>query len=247
MSNPFGNLTNSSELEAPTDRLGGFTVFDADLYEVRIKMAFAMTSSGGARGMRMTFETADGKEYREDLYVTNKKGENFYHSTQTGKNAPLPGFTVMNDIAMCTVGTELQGVKFEEKQVNQWDKDANAEIPKAAMVATDLIGKVVTLGVIKMRKNKSKKLDNGSYADTNEETFQNQIDKVFHTESRRTVVEAKAGKEKGVFIDGWADKNRGQIRDQFKPVQGGNTAGHTAPPVAGNTAPSGGGAPNLFG
>ncbi|UCR75512.1 ssDNA binding protein [Alcaligenes phage vB_Af_QDWS595] len=244
MSNPFGNLTASSEMEETTDRLGGGNfVFESGLYTGTIELMYAHKSESGANGITFHVKMPDGTVLKQTEWVTNRKGENFYLSSQSGKNAPLPGFTVINDICLCTVGQELREMKFEEKQVNQWDKEAKAEVPKAALVAMAVIGKTITLGVLKVKKNKTKKNDQGAYVDINEAREENTIDKVFHTKTRRTVVEARKQQE-AAFIDGWEKKNTGVTRDLFKEVQGGPQSGHSAPPPAGGGIPPQAGSSN---
>ena len=85
-------------LEEATDRLGGgFAALDHNIYSGKLKALYAITAGSGAMGVVILFNHAGG-EYRETVYVTNKKGENFFTDQKTGKKVPLPGFTTINNI-----------------------------------------------------------------------------------------------------------------------------------------------------
>lgn len=235
----FGSLTTEG-LEEAQDRVGGFQPFDTDLYTGPIKLAYAGQSDGGARNITLVVDMG-GREYRETIYITNKKGENFFLNKQdNSKKVPLPGFTVIDDICLVTTGKPLAEQATEEKVVKVWDRDAKAEVPKTVPMLVDLLGQTVTLGIVRQLENKSEKDGNGNYvpiADTRETNF---IDKVFHTETKMTVVEAKQGAETATFHDSWAERNRGQTRDkrEIKDGEGGTAGRPGAPrsaPQAGNS------------
>ncbi len=68
----------TDNLENAEDRVGGgFKVLPTNIYNSKIKLAYAGTSASGA--MNITFICdIDGREYKETIYITNKAGENFY-------------------------------------------------------------------------------------------------------------------------------------------------------------------------
>lgn len=240
--NVFGGLTNDG-LEETQDRLGGFDVFETDIYSGQIKVAYAGQSPGGARSVTMVVDF-NGKEYRETVYITNKAGQNFFlNKDDKTKKVPLPGFTTIDDICLVTDGKPLHEQNAEDKMVNVYDPDAKKELPKSVPVLIDLIGKTVSLAISKVIENKSVKQSDGSYANTAETRTVNTIDKVFHTETKMTVAEARDGKETGAFWDAWIKRNKGKERDKrtIKDGQAGQVgrpgAGktHTGPPQAGNS------------
>ena len=242
----FNKLTNDG-LEESQDRLGGFSPFDSDIYTGTIKAAYAGQSQGGATSVSLIVDV-DGKEYRETFYVTNKKGENFFIS-QEKKKVPLPGFTVVDDICLIASGEPLAGQDTEEKVINLYDFDAKREMPKSVPMLTGLLGKKISLGVLKQLENKNVK-QGDEYVPSAETREINVVDKVFHPEMKLTVAEARNGKDTPEFYDKWLERNKGQVRDKrtIKDGVGGNTG---APPKAssGGAASAGAAAPrkSLFG
>lgn len=214
----FNNLTNDG-LEETQDRSGSFTPLDSDIYTGKIKVAYAGASEGGAQNVNLILEDIGGREYRETIYITNKQGQNYFHpkdkdkKPDTSKKVPLPGFTVIDDMCLVTDGKPLSEQDSEEKVINVYDFDLKREAPKAVQVLTGLTGKTVSIGVVRQLENKSQK-EGDKYvpiADTRETNF---IDKVFHTETKMTVVEARNGAEEAIFWDTWLKANKGQTRDK---------------------------------
>lgn len=252
----FGNLTNDG-LEEVEDRLGGFAVFDTDIYSGTVKMAYALQAASGARGIFFEFDLGGGKSYRETVYITNKAGENWYmakdgNGQATGKKAPLPGFTLVDDICIMTTDNPLALQGHEEKVVKVYDSEQKKELPKSVPVLIDLLGKPISLAIVKSLADKTKK-EGDKYVPTGEFRDENHIEKAFHTETKLTVVEAKQGKTAGEFWDKWVEKNKGQMRD--KRANKGNGAGgstgpgrtQSGPPQASNTNTGAAPRKSLFG
>jgi hypothetical protein len=135
------------------------------------------------------------KEYRETIYITNKQGENFFlNKDDPTKKVPLPGYTTVNDICLMTTDKPLSEQDTEAKMVNVWDNDAKKEVPKSVPVLTELLGQKVTLGILKQLVNKNEKnQSSGKYEPTAETREENVIEKVFHSPTHMTVVEAQNG------------------------------------------------------
>lgn len=179
-----------------------------------------------------------GQEYRETLWVTNKKGENFfYNKDDNSKKVQLPSFTIVNDLCIVTLEKELFQLATEDKVVNIWDSDAKKELPKSVPVITDLIGQEALFAITKQIVNKSEKKGD-TYVDIADSREENVIEKVFHGPSKMTVGEATAPLADGVervakFHDAWIERNRGKTKDKrkIKDDQGGKSTG--APPQAG--------------
>lgn len=241
MSNPFANLKTQG-LEQAEDRLGGgFQARDSGAYDMKVKVAYAGTSDGGAHSVTIHLEDSKG-EYRETVYITNKAGENYFlNKDDKTKKVPLPGFTVINDICLATTEAPLCDQVWEEKIVNIYDFDQKKEVPKAVMVCTSILGKEVTVGLLQTLKNKGVKQADNSYVDGPEERSEVNISKVFHTESRYTMAEAVAGAQSADFYPKWVEKNTGVVIDKrtVKSGAGGKAVG--GPPQAGG-APAAGGA-----
>ena len=231
----FGNLTNDG-LEEAQDRLGGFSRLESDAYLVKIKMAYAGQSSGGARSITLIVGHGEGfkDEYRETLYITNRKGENFYVDGEK-KKQPLPGFTTIDDLCQMVTNKPLAQQATEEKMVNVYDPDQKKEMPKAVPVLVELLGGEVILGIIKQTVTKQVK-QGDTYVDSDETRDENVIEKVFHHPSQLTVVEAKKGVQTAAFYGAWVEKNRGNTVDKTKKkgaAQGGKTGKPGMPPIAG--------------
>lgn len=241
--NPFGGLT-ADGLEAPKDVLGGGFIVDSGVYAGEIKLAFAGVSKNGARSLTVHVQLDGGREFRETMYVTNRKGENFYE--RDGKKNPLPGFTTANDLALLATGQDLASQDVEEKVVKLYDFDQKAEVPTKVQALTSLHGKRVQLGILRQTVDKKKADGNGNYVPTGETRDENVIDKVFHAETGKTVSEYTRQLDDAEFLPQWKEKNSGVTRDKREDKS--SQAG--APGAAAGTAGrSGGGTPSksLFG
>ena len=216
----FGNLTNEG-LEETTDRLGGFQIRATDIYPATIKAAYAGQSAGGARNVTIVAELPDG-EYSETIYVTNKKGENWFpNQNDKSKKVPLPGFTTIDDICLVTTGKSLSEQDTEEKVVKIYDFDERKELPKAVPMLVDLIGQTLFLGIVQQTVDKNQKNEStGEYEPTGETRDENIIEKVFHDPTKMTVVEARQGATEPVFFEKWLSKNKGNIRNKVKGADG---------------------------
>ena len=237
----FSNLKKDG-LEEAKDSLGGnFAARETGIYTGKLTAAYLTIAGSGAQAINLVFN--DGTEYREAVYITNKKGENFF-TNQQNKKVPLPGFTVADDICLIATGEPLSAQEPEDKVIKVYDFEAKGEVQKSVEMITAAIGKKVSLGVIRQLVNKNEKSADGVYVATAETREENFIDKVFHPDHKVTVVEARNGQEEGKFWDGWLERNKGQTRDKRTVKEG--EAGSKTPPKA---APGAAAAPrkSLFG
>lgn len=240
--NLFGKLSNEG-LEESQDRLGGFSPYDSGIYTGKIKAFYAGASAQGAQFVAIIAELA-GKEYRETFYVTNKKGENFFlNKDDKTKKVPLPGFTIVDDICLITTGKPLSEQETEDKMISLYNFDTKKEEPKSVPMLTEVIGKEISLGILKILENKSKDDGTGNYVTTADTREVNNVDKVFHPEMKLTVAEARNGAEEAKFWDAWDNKNKGQTRDKREIKDGAGESGRPqraagAAPVAGTGTPS---------
>jgi hypothetical protein len=233
MSALFGNLTNNG-LEESQDRLGGFRVRDTDAYTGTIKVAYAGVSSRSkAQSVSIILELEAGGEYRETFWVTNGEGNNYYlDKNDKSKKNPLPGFTIVDDICMVTTEKPLSQQTAEDKVINVYDPDQKKELPKSVPMLVDLLGKKVTLGIVKELKNKQVKDANDKYVDTADTREENTTDKVFHYPSNLTMVEARRGVTNAQFYGSWVEANRGKARDK-RSIKDGAQNGQAGRPGAG--------------
>lgn len=244
----FQNL-KSDGLEKTQDRLGGYQPLETDIHIVTIKALYASKSDGGALGLNLIAETESGQEYRETLWVTNKKGENFFLNKQDNtKKVPLPGFVVADDICLIATGAPLSEQQTEEKVIKLYDSEQKKEVPKSVDMVIDAIGKQVALGILQQLVNKNEKQGN-EYVPTAETRTENTIDKVFHPELKLTVAEARDGQQEAKFWDAWQTRNKGQVRDKRTIKDGEAGAARGSAPKAAPSAAAGSAAPrkSLFG
>jgi len=240
----FKNLTTEG-MEEAQDRLGGFSVFETDVYAGKLKVAYAGQSEGGARNVTLVMDFG-GREYRETIYITNKKGENFFLNKENKKVA-LPGFTTVDDLCQVTTDKGLADQNTEDKVLNIYDREAGKEVPKSVPVLTELTDKDVLVAILKSTVDKTEKQGN-DYVPTGESREENSIEKIFHPTLQVTVVEAKAGKSQGEFITAWVGRNKGKTRDKRQnkgsDARQGRPGANSGPPQAGQ---SGGVRKSLFG
>lgn len=246
----FNNLT-SDGLETTGDSLGGFSAVNSDIYTGKIKSFYAGKSAGGANSLTLELALPGGRSYRETVYMTNKQGQNFFLNKQdNSKKVPLPGFTIINDIALCTLGVPLAELAFEDKVLNIWDSEAGKEMPKSVPVAIDILGQEITVAIHKNLEDKTVK-QGDSYVPTGDSKEVNVIDKVFNTATKMTVAEAMAGEKTPQFHDAWLERNKDKVRDKTSKndnTVGAGAAGRPGVPTAGAPAAAGGGArKSLFG
>jgi hypothetical protein len=229
----FKNLSTDG-LEKQEDRLGGGGLWDTNMYDGRVKMAYAASYDSGAQYIQLIL-AKDGKEYRERILITNGKGENFY--TKDGKKLPLMGFSMIDSLCVLTTDQPLSAQDVEEKIVNVYDYELKKEVPTAVPVLTGLLDQEVTFAIERQLGFKQAKGGDGKYHDTAEEQETNELQKFYHTETKLTVTEAEQGLEEGVFYHKWlaanVDENGiGKVRDKRKGTK--NVAGAAGkPPVAG--------------
>ena len=239
----FSNLKTDG-LEESQDRLGGYQVFPTDAYKATVKMAYAGSAASGAMFVALTLALEGGKEYNQTIYITNKKGENFFLNPQDqSKKVPLPGFTLIDDLCLVTTEKPLSDQTTEEKVIKIYDYDSKKDVPTNVPVLVDLLGKEAIFGIINVLENKSVKSDaTGEYEPTADTREINDIEKIFHAEMKITVVEAKQGATQPAFYEAWVAKNKGVQRDKrkIKDGQGGSGQVKSGKPGSNNAPTSGG-------
>lgn len=234
----FKNLTTDG-LEAATDN-AGFSKYESDIYPAVIKAAYAGKSEGGAHNVTLLLDI-NGRPYTETIYITNKKGENFFLNKQDPtKKVPLPGFTIIDDVCWVTSEKSLAEQDTEERVIKLYNYDEKKEIPTKVEMLVDLIGLKLDVAILKSLQNKKKKNDaTGAYEAIAETQEVNNIEKVFHQETGLTMVEIRNEMKEPDFRNTWLTRNKGVTRDKTEKVAAGaGTAGAPPKPSApGESAP----------
>lgn len=233
----FQNLTNEN-MESQGDKLGGFQPLASDVYDATIKVAYVGKASASNAQSITVVADAGGQEFRETIWITNRDGENFYVDKQDKtKKFPLPGFTTIDDLCLLATGLPLAEQDTEEKVVKIYNFESRKDEPTPAPVLTGLIGKTVKLGILRQIVDKQKKDDGGKYVNTGETRTENVIDKVFHSETGRTVTEYRQEVDPAEFMPAWIKRNKGKDRNRAKGAKNsGNGASGSGRPGASNSS-----------
>jgi len=192
------------------DRLGGGFLLDSAVYDMTIKVAYLGQSQHGANFVHIECENPDGDKIRQDIYFTNRQGDNFY--IRDGEKNYLPGYNQLNALSLLACGKGLTTVDTEEKVVNVYDFDQGKEVPVPKEVLMDWVNQPITLGILRILDDKSVKNADDKYVPTGETREYNEIDKVFRTDNRLTVTEMKAEATEPKFINEWDDKWKGEVK-----------------------------------
>jgi hypothetical protein len=215
----LSSLTTQDNIAGERDSLGGGGVFDSAIYDQNVALAYVITSQGGAQGLVVHLKNnTDGRELRQTLWMTSgtaKGGKNYYED-KNGERHYLPGFIQANGLCLLTVGKEISEMDTETKVVPLYNYEAKAEVPTKVEMLTELLGKPILTAVFKQTVNKNVKNSEGQYVPSAETRDENEIDKFFRASDRKTVAEIKAQADEGTFIDAWAQKNTGKVRDRTK-------------------------------
>lgn len=185
---------------------------DTNEYPGLLTMAFAGQATSGARSVTLMFKLDNGKDYSEQIYISNKNGGNTYE--KDGKQYYLPGFQLVNNLALLTTGKglfELAG-DVETRTVKLYDWDAKKELPQDVSAIVPMMGKRVLLAITEEEYEKT-----NYNKDTNEREFtgevrvKNSINKAFHPETRQSVVELRDGTD-AAALDSWLKLNKGKVK-----------------------------------
>ncbi len=232
----FDSMKNTDvQVEAAKDVLGGGNgPLDTDVYNCKIKLAYVDYSRGGAMSVNFDLETAEGRKFRSQQWVTSgdAKGNKNYYVDRNGKNQHLPGYTLVNDIVLLAVDTALEDLDPEEKTISLYDFQAGKEVPQAKNVLTELLDQEITLAVEKQVVDKNIQDSSGAWVPGGETREINEVVKAFHPEYGVTVGEAKMGLKEADFRERWAEKNRGNVRNKAKGAADGAKAGAPAAATA---------------
>lgn len=232
-------LQEDSSIQQETDSLGGFGPLDSGLYDMTIKHAYTGESKGGAMSITFAFTGANKENLQQTIYVTagKAKGGNNYYLDKAGNKQYLPGFTIANSIALLGAKKRIGELTTEKKTINIYNRELKKDAPTEVDMIMELVGKTVTLGVLKQTVDKNKLNDaTNEYEPTGETRDENEIVKVFRASDGKTVAEILAKSETAEFKQRWADKWNGITKN--KATGTGATAG-----APGANVPSGAAAP----
>ena len=236
----LSGLNTDKSIADEKDSVGGSRIRDSALYPMTIALAYLTKSTGGALALNLLLKDDDG-DIRQQLWMTNKQGQNFYLDKK-GDKQYLPGFNMANSLCLLTLGKEIASLDTEEKVISLWNFETKGEVPTKVDMVTDLLGKEVLVGLHRRKTDVTKKNEaTGEYEPTGEFKEENEIDKFFRAEDRLTSSEIRAGATEAAFADTWAKKWNGQVRDVSKykgDAKGTVGAPKPAGAVGGTSAPA---------
>lgn len=221
---------------ADNDVLGGSRLFDTGLVDFKIEAAFIQSTDAGSQSFNIhLLDPITKKVFKAQEWIVSKKGSNTYE--RNGEVNYLPGWITTNSICQLTIDKELHELDedddIEMKTVNLWDSTAKKELPTEVPMIAEMVGKEITIGVLRVIVDKTAKGDDGLYHPTGETREENQIGKVFHQETGFTVQELLAGATPGEdtpeFRTKWAEKFTETIDKSTKDVKAPKSAAAKAP------------------
>lgn len=233
---------NDVKIETVKDTVGGglsFGVVETGIYPAKIKQAYLDESSGGAHNVNFEFETDSGNLIRSKVYFTSGKAKglkNYYVDKKTGKNRPLPGYTLLSDIMALVAEIDVKDTDTDTKQVMIYNFEQSKQMPESREVITALLNQRIILAVEKIVEDKKVNDGNGNYIASGETREINEVVKVFCAEDEVTFTEKKAGLTEATFMTAWETKNAGKTVNNSTAQPAAPSA--PAQPVASTPTPS---------
>lgn len=176
---------------------------DTGAYEGIIKMAFVGAAPSGAKFVTLQLKLANGKDYTETVYITNKEGSVTYKKDD--KEFFLPGYTLINNLAILTTNRGLFDLEgdVETRTVKLYDYDAKADVATDVPAIIPMIGQKVLVAISEEEYAKTKRNDStGKYDPTGEYGVKNQLVKAYCPETRKSPVELRDNKD-ATALDNW--------------------------------------------
>lgn len=239
MSNIFAGKKAAPD-KVEDDFMGGGGALDTDIYAAKIKTAYiGKASASEARNVTLLLDI-EGREVRQQIWVSNRAGEVTYKDKKTGDDKNLPGFNQINSLCMLVTSKEMGEMDVEELKFNIYDFEAKKELPQTVDCFSELHGEMINVALQRQTVDKTALDQNtGKYEPTGEVRDQNEIVKFFPETKLVTISEvaefvksvgenfddvvsdgniAKAisnmSDEAGNYADKWLDRNKGETYDK---------------------------------
>lgn len=206
----FGTGVASTNVEKEEDFQK--RTLDTSAYSGELGMVFVGQAASGARNVTLHVNLDNGKKLTETIYISNKDGQNTYE--KDGKHFHLPGFQLVNNLAVMTTGKGLFDLvdSVETRSVKLRDFTTQTDVLTDVPAIIPMIGKRVLLAVQEEEKEKQKKNDaTGKYEGTGEISLINTIVKCFDPETQQSAVE-KANGQDAATLDAWLKANKGKVK-----------------------------------
>lgn len=232
MSNAFGGVTNSQNLEKQeADVIGGnYTLLESGIYPATITKAYITESKNGALGVNLEYsvviDEANNTIQKINMteWVTNRNKETFYK--KDGKEYGLPSYNKMQDVLGVIAKTTLEETDTPTGNVAVRNFETGKDEIKQYPIVKDLLDKKIAVCVLKCRTNKQK-LDGNKYVPIAEERNFNEVDKVL-TADCLTKTERDNGLTEPEYATKWKEKWEGNTKDTYKEVASETNSGSGA-------------------
>jgi len=204
---------NKDGLEKDKDVVGGGSNrLESNVYAGTLKAVYiTKTKDNGLMANILFTPEGSDTEYRESLFISNGKGQNYYEKNE--KKFPYPGFTIIDDLCTIVTGKPLSEQDTEDKIFKLYDYDLKEEIPTTVPVISGLLGAEANLVIRKNEEYKQVKSDSG-YVNTDEKIFTNEILKAIYPDG--STVSEKANKADPVYTEAWLEKWKDTVYDKTK-------------------------------
>ena len=194
-------------------------ILESDVYPATIEVAYSGVSAGGAKFIALQFKLDNGAFFRENLYYTNRQGNELY-TGQNGKQALLPGRIRVESLCEVACNKPFTDTTRQEKVIKLYDYKAKSELPTSVQMIPELENKKVQLGLLKHRENKRVQNSKTNQWEKGPDAVEsNKIAHLFHDPSGLTRTEMKAGETEGAFIKVWKKANWHKTKDTFTPIK----------------------------
>lgn len=218
MSNPFD--FGNDDLHENEERVGGggFTADDSNASLVIFENAYLTQSKNGAWAANLQSKNKAGDERSYQVYFTNRKGEVFYTDSKTKNRVKLPGYQLLDSIALATCGKSFKEVldNTKTKVIDLYDYESRKDVPTEVQTLPLICKKAIILGVIKKIDNKYK---NGKK--TSEKRESNEIHMVFRKEDKLTPKEHASGATEPKMYSKWIAywQEPARFKDEYEEVE----------------------------
>lgn len=229
MSNLFAKLQAKAQQTKTTDTdySGKFTI-NTGAYPAKIRLAYLDASPKGAAFVALdVMLNINGKarQYKEEIYISNREGDLTYKDKKTGEYKPLPGFVTVDTLCKLAIDkpfaeldTETKKIKIKNRKTKQ-DENLDKEI------LMDLIGSEIILGI------SEEEHDHWDEDKVGETQLKNCITKVFSSDE--LTLPEKDAKAEPKYLASWKEQNNDKVVMRAKNK--GKTSGTSGKPVSAGT------------
>ena len=208
----FKNINTTTDVQEIKDTLGGNKfIVPTDVYKVKVDSPYIHVANSGAMAVKLTLVTEDNSKIKLTEYICSgtAKGSKTYYE-RDGKQFFLPGFNLMNSLAMMTLNKSIIDLDSQSKIINTYSFVERKEMPTKVDLLGDLHGVEVYAAIKLTIVDKESKNAEGIYVPNGDTRETNEVNQFFHYPTKLSVYEAK-NKLDAEFMDKWIEANKDKI------------------------------------